>query len=132
MCMQASEAALESVQEDVLDRGRQLSEATADLQRGVSSSCHHVTSRIVWVTALDAIIGAVERIVGVKWSGLRPLSGIERIAMWAKPEVALHALQHARGLRGRSRGWRAHVRAHRHSARTRRDRHTTCAAACWP
>jgi hypothetical protein len=45
--MQASEAALESVQEDVLDRGRQLSEVTADLQRGGSSSCHHVTSRIV-------------------------------------------------------------------------------------
>ena len=75
MCMQASEAALESVQEDVLDRGRQLSEVTADLQRGESSLSRHVTSRIVWDTALTAIIGAAERMLGVKWSGLRPLSG---------------------------------------------------------
>jgi hypothetical protein len=45
MCMQAGEAALESAQQDALDKGRQLSEVTADLLRGESFSCHRMHSR---------------------------------------------------------------------------------------
>ena len=84
---QASEAALESAQQDVLDRGRQLSEVTAALQRGESSSCHCVSSRIVRDTALAAIIGAAERMLGFKRSGLPPLVGIKRTDMWAAQGV---------------------------------------------
>ena len=84
---QASEAALESAQQDVLDRGRQLSEVTAALQRGESSSCHYVSSRIVRDTALAAIIGAAQRMVEFKRPGLRPLFRIKRIDMWAAQGV---------------------------------------------